>query len=512
MRQLPLIAFAASLAVLIGVVVFWSLGEKTDQDQDHVVSGPLVVHTAASLRLPMEKAAAEFERTSGLKIELRFGSSESLLNNLKLKQKADLFLPADNSYVDLAREAGLVEQSFELARMQGVALFSEKFAKDHPTIGWNELLAPSFRLVLANPDGAAIGKLTREALRESGTWAKIEAKNPPLLGTITEAANAVKLGSADGTFVFDAVAKQYPNLKVVNLPGLENVNARVTVAVCKESAARTEARKFATFLEKADGGQVFFQQAGFTGPELVRLPEAKGANPEDNAEITLYAGSMLRPAIEATIEEFEKQEHVRVTRVYNGCGILVGQMRTGKSPDLYFACDPRFMGEVEDLFLKPMLVSNNQLVIAVPKGNPAGLKELKDLGKEGLRVGVGHEQQCALGAITKESFIKSGVYGAVRKNVQVESPTGDLLVNQLMTGSLDAVVCYVSNVAPNTDRIEGIPVLGIPCAAPQQPVAIAKDSKKQALAAKLIEYIQSKESRQRFEKLGFGWEGKEPKK
>ena len=90
-----------------------------------------------------------------------------------------------------------------------------------------------------------------------------------------------------------------------------------------------------------------------------------------------------------------------MTRVYNGCGILVGQMRTGQKPDLYFACDPRFMGEVADLFLKPETVSNNQLVIAVLKGNPAGLKELKDLGKEGLRVGVGHEQQCALGAITQ---------------------------------------------------------------------------------------------------------------
>ena len=54
--------------------------------------------------------------------------------------------------------------------------------------------------------------------------------------------------------------------------------------------------------------------------------------------------------------------------------------------------------------------------------------------------------------------------------------TGDLLVNQLLTGSLDAVVCYVSNVALNTEKIEGIPVLGIPCAAPQQPVAIAKGS------------------------------------
>jgi molybdenum ABC transporter molybdate-binding protein len=221
---------------------------------------------------------------------------------------------------------------------------------------------------------------------------------------------------------------------------------------------------------------------------------------------------MLRPAIEETIQEFEEKEHVRVTRVYNGCGILVGQMRGGKVPDLYISCDPRFMGDVADLFLKPETVSNNQLVIAVAKGNPHGLAGLKDLGKEGLRVGVGHEEQCALGAITKETFLKSGVYARVRENIKVEAPTGDLLVNQLQTGSLDAVVCYRSNVKASEKSLDAIPVTGIPCAAPEQPVAIAKDSENQELAAKLIEYIRSAESRRRFEQMGFGWGARGPKR
>jgi molybdenum ABC transporter molybdate-binding protein len=224
----------------------------------------------------------------------------------------------------------------------------------------------------------------------------------------------------------------------------------------------------------------------------------------------MLSGAMLRPAVEETITAFEQREGVRVTRVYNGCGILVGQMRAGREPDVYFACDPRFMGEVADLFAKPDVVSNNQLVIAVPRGNPAGIKGLADLGKEGLRVGVGHEQQCALGAITRETFLQSGIYAAVRKNVKVESPTGDLLVNQIRTGALDAVVCYVSNVTPNADRLDAVPITGIPCAAPEQPVAIARGSANPELAARLIEYLQSAESRRRFEKLGFGWGSRGP--
>jgi molybdate transport system substrate-binding protein len=511
LRHAPWIAFGLSLAAFVALIALW--WTPADNIAPSPASAPhssVVVHTAAALRPALEKAAAEFERDYGIRIELRFGASESLLTTLRLSKEGDLFLPADESYVAEARKADLVEQDYALATMTAIAVFRADFPKTAASITWDDVFKSGFRLAQPNPDSTAIGKLTREGLQPTGIWERIERTKPVSMGTVTEAANAVKLGSADGAIIWDAVAKGYPTLKVAHLPNLDRVRANVSIAVCKNAASRTESRWFAEYL--AGAGQVHFRNAGYAPAIPAKVPQARGAKPEDNAEIVLYAGSMLRPAVEETIAEFEERENVRVTRVYNGCGILVAQMRAGREPDLYFACDPRFMGEVADLFLKPETVSNNQLVIAVPKGNPAGLKELKDLGKPGLRVGVGHEQQCALGAITKETFIKSGVYAAVRKNILVESPTGDLLVNQLLTGSLDAVVCYVSNVAPNTDKLDAVPVIGIPCSAPEQPVAIAKGSDKQELSAKLIEYLKSAESRERFERIGFGWGARGPKK
>ena len=512
-RHLPWFAFLGSLAVLGGLLALW----RTPHPDEITGTGPagertaVIMHTAAALRPAMERAAPEFERETGIRVELRFGPSEGLLTNLRVTGQGDLFLPADDSYVAEARKLGLVEQDYPLATMTAVAVFRADFPKDAREIAWDDVFRPGFRLAQPNPDATAVGKATREGLTPSGLWARIERARPAMVGTVTEAANAVKLGSADGAIIWDAVAAGFPTLKVVHLAHLDRVTGNVSIAVCKNAASRAEARWFAQYLE-GNEGQKHFRALGYAQPRQPPKPQARGARPGDGAEIVLYAGAMLRPAIEATIQEFETREHVRVTRVYNGCGILVGQMRTGRRPDLYFACDPRFMGDVADLFMKPETVSNNQLVIAVPKGNPNNVKELKDLGKDTLRVGVGHEQQCALGAITRETFLKSGVYARVRKNVKVEAPTGDLLVNQLLTGSLDAVVCYVSNVTPNADKLDAVPVTGIPCAAPEQPIAIARGSAKQELAAKLIEYIRSAQSRERFEKLGFGWGGRGPKK
>src|SRR5205823_1974271 len=95
---------------------------------------------------------------------------------------------------------------------------------------------------------------------------------------------------------------------------------------------------------------------------------------------------------------------------YNGCGILVAAMKAGDRPDAYFACDKSFMDQVNDLFLDATDVSQNQLVILVHKGNPRGIHALKDLAQKDLKVGVGHEKQCALGtqpfAVGRESANK----------------------------------------------------------------------------------------------------------
>ncbi|HEV8293350.1 MAG TPA: substrate-binding domain-containing protein, partial [Tepidisphaeraceae bacterium] len=264
----------------------------------------------------------------------------------------------------------------------------------------------------------------------------------------------------------------------------------------KTSKQGVEARKLARYLSARDRGLKQFQRFGFTTVE----GDAWSLRPE----LKLMSGAMLRPAIEETIADFERREGVSVTRVYNGCGILVAAMRAGERPDAYFACDQSFMEQVNDLFLDATDVSQNQLVILVHKGNPWGIHSLKDLAQKDLKVGVGHEKQCALGVLTKETLVQSRQYEPVMKNVGVQSPTGDFLVNQLRTGSLDAVIAYISNATASGDKLEAIRI-DIPCAIATQPIAVGKESANKQLAGRLLETIKSAESKERFLENGFYW-------
>ena len=213
---------------------------------------------------------------------------------------------------------------------------------------------------------------------------------------------------------------------------------------------------------------------------------------------------MLRPAIEETLRQFERREGARVTSIYNGCGILVAQMRAGTVPDAYFSCDTSFMDQVKDLYIDPEPVSLNTMVILVPKGNPRAIRELKDLARPGLQLGLAHEKQSALGALTQRLLATNGLYDAVRKNLKTESATGDFLVNQLRTGSLDAVIVYISNAAASKDQLDVIPITA-PGGVAIQPMAVAKEARYPQLAARLLDALRATHSRQRFEALGFEW-------
>ncbi len=492
----PMAVMLASVALLVVLVTALVRQPRTTTQTE--ANEPLVIYCAASNKSVLEAIRRDYEREYQTPLQIQYGPSQTLLASLEVSGTGDLYLPADDSYLGLARERKLLagdSSVFPLATMQAVVAV----AKGNPKriVRLEDLLRDDVRLAQASAEAAAIGKLTRDGLTASGQWDKLHAHTTVYKTTVNEVANDVKVGAVDAGIVFDAVLHDYDTLEAVALPDLESVQAHVAVAVLKSSSQPKQALHFARYLAAGDKGLAKYREFGFQPVD--------GDAWTEQPEITLYSGSMLRPAIEATITDFEKREGVRVTRVYNGCGILVAQMKAGQVPDAYFACDVEFMNQVRGLFPESENVSQNELVILVKKGNPHGIKSLLDLAKPGLRVGIGHEKQCAMGWLTQKTFDEGGVKEEVMKNVAVQTPTGDMLVNQMRSGSLDAAVAYLSNAAGSGEFLDAIRIKGISCSVATQPFGVAKDSANKRLAERLRQAIRADSSKERFTNEGFQW-------
>jgi len=459
---------------------------------------PLLVYCAAGLKPQVEAVARAYERECGVPVQLQFGGSGTLLSNLRVANRGDLFLAADESYLDLARSNHLVAEVIPLARMQAVVAVKRgnpKNIRDLP-----DLLRADVALALASPDAAAIGKLARAHLQRTGDWAALERHAKVFKPTVNDVANDLKLGQVDAGIVWDATVNQYPELQAVPSPAVAAIEQSVAVGVLRCSAQPTAALHFARYLGAPDKGLAPFARTGYR--------VVAGDAWADKPEVVLYSGGVNRVAIEDTLQRFEQREGARITRVYNGCGILLSQMKAGQRPDAYLACDVSFMQPVENLFGPPVEISETDIVILVAKGNAKNVRSLADLAQPGLRLGIANAKQSTLGDLTAKLLTHAGLFDAVMANVKTQTPTADLLVNQMRTGALDAVVVYAANTSQVRDTLEVVP-LNLPGAKAVQPYAVGQNSGHRFLMARLLAAIRSAESRQRYEALGFRWKGGE---
>lgn len=229
---------------------------------DHAGARPLLVYCAASLKAPMEKIAADYLRETGIAVELSLGGSQTLLANISISQRGDLYLPADDSYIALAREKNLIVESWPLAEQAAVIAVPKGNPKRIHSLA--DFANSSLRLSQANPDTAAIGKLLRA--QQSSLWTTLSNRTVVFKPNVVDAANDVKLGAVDAAIIWDSMQQQYPDLEFIRSPELEAVKAKVAVSVLKCSEQPEAAQKFARYIAARDKGLKHFEQNGFTVP------------------------------------------------------------------------------------------------------------------------------------------------------------------------------------------------------------------------------------------------------
>lgn len=486
---IPLIVSALIVSGLLWIIM----------DRPQTPEAPAVLHVfcAAGIKAPVAQIAQAYEEEYGVKVQLQYDGSGTLLSHLAISQQGDLYIAADSSYTDIARDKGLVRETIPLSLLRPVIAVPIGNPKNIHSV--QDLLGEDIRLSLANPDAAAVGKTTKKLLSQQGHWKSIEAATQSrgvFKPTVPAVANDVKLGTVDAAIVWDVTVNQYPEIEAVAIAGADAFEKHVTIGVLSASQHPAQALRFARYLSAPTKGGQRFEENGF--------PSVVGDAWSPTPEILYYSGGVNRIAIEKTLNEFQLREGITIDTIYNGCGILLGQIKGGGQPDLYHTCDVSFMEGVESQFTAAKEISKTDIVMIVQKGNPKGIKTLADLSTPSLQVGACNEEQSTLGTMTALLLRQEGLYESVQKNVVVNTPTADLVVMQLRVGQLDAGIVYKANCAHLQDYLDIIP-LNIDGAFATQTIAVARQTRYPQLLQRLEATLQSAQSKDLFLKSGFDW-------
>ena len=195
-------------------------------------------------------------------------------------------------------------------------------------------------------------------------------------------------------------------------------------------------------------------------PSSVSL--AAQAGQESRSPLLVFAGAGFRLPIERAARAFTEREGVAVELTFAGSGCLLAQAEIASRGDVIIPGEIHYLRKAQERGLVGEVVALAYLrpVIAVPSANPAAIRELADLGRPGVRVGLGDPESVAVG-LAAERWLAGVLTEAERASVLANVRTRALNVNelggQLSLGALDAAIVWGATVPLFADLAAVVP-------------------------------------------------------
>lgn len=137
---------------------------------------PLRVAAAADLAVAFEEIREAFEKSSGKKVEMTFGSTGLLAKQIAEGAPFDVFAAANVSFVDDVVKAGSCDPATKALYARGRIVVWTKDSAALPK-DVKDLADPRYaKLSIANPEHAPYGRAAQQALTKAGVWSAVQPR------------------------------------------------------------------------------------------------------------------------------------------------------------------------------------------------------------------------------------------------------------------------------------------------------------------------------------------------
>ena len=182
-------------------------------------------------------------------------------------------------------------------------------------------------------------------------------------------------------------------------------------------------------------------------------------SPQPKPQLTCYVGGTMEPAVRELAALYTKQTGQGLNVDYSDSGECLIKVENAKSGDLVVTHDPfpaafRKKGLAAGSFTVATLTP----VIVVEKGNPKGIKSLKDLAQAGLKLGLTDETHSTLGYVAPKMFEKAKMRPDIEKNVIVRKRSGAGIANDVVLKALDAAIVWNAVADLRKDKLDIVPI------------------------------------------------------
>jgi molybdate transport system substrate-binding protein len=229
----------------------------------------LRIAAAADLQFALPDLAAQYEKQSGAKLAITYGSSGSFFAQIQNGAPFDLFLSADLDYPKKLVDAGFADADSLVTYAQGhlVIWLPPDSPLDLKAAGFRTLLDPRIeKIAIANPEHAPYGRAAIAAIQDAGLYGMIKSKL--VFGeNVSQAAQFVQSGSAQAGLIARSLALSpaMKSGKSYELSGRRFPPIGQAAVVLKSSPNKQAASAFLEFLKTSEA-RAIFERYGFSAP------------------------------------------------------------------------------------------------------------------------------------------------------------------------------------------------------------------------------------------------------
>ena len=236
----------------------------------------IAVAAAADLKFAMGELAANFEKQTGTKVNVTYGSSGNFFSQMQNGAPFDLFFSADVEYAKKLEAGGQAEPGtlYHYAVGRIVIWMPPSVTVDVNARGMHALLDSAIqKIAIANPVHAPYGRAAVAALKKAGIYETVEPKL--VYGeNISQAAQFVQSGNAQVGIIALSLAISPPMKDGKSWPVPSEMHPAIEQAaiVLKSAKNKEAARAFLEFV-KSKQGRATLEKCGFAIPK----PDQEGS-------------------------------------------------------------------------------------------------------------------------------------------------------------------------------------------------------------------------------------------
>lgn len=226
----------------------------------------LTVSAAASLTNAFRELAPLFKAANpGTRVQLNFGASGALLQQIAKGAPADVFASADQETMDQAQKQGLVPPAQRRDFVSNTLVVIVPAAATRVPRAVAELTDAAYaRIAIGLPASVPVGRYTKSVLEAAGLWAAIE---PKMIGAnnVRQALDYVARAEVDAGFVYatDAALMRDKVKVAMSVPTTRPILYPVAPLTAAPNAAA--AQRFVEFLS-SPAAQSVLARYGFGKP------------------------------------------------------------------------------------------------------------------------------------------------------------------------------------------------------------------------------------------------------